>query len=57
MENRIDDTRVLDTRGSGHDALSFKARSILVARRVVAYTILVLLSFMKSLIPFFAQQV
>ena len=45
MVNSIEDVRVLDTRGSGHDALSAKARAILIVRRIIAYTVLVLLSF------------
>jgi multiple sugar transport system permease protein len=48
MVNSIEDVRVLDTRGSGHDALSAKAKAILIVRRIVAYTVLVLLSFICS---------
>ena len=37
---------VLDTRGAGHDEKSFKAVALLTCRRVIAYLILIILSFM-----------
>lgn len=40
------ENRVLDTRGSGHDATSFKAQALLTSRRILAYIILVLLAFL-----------
>ncbi len=43
MQNSIENQK-LDTRGAGHDEKSFKAIALLTTRRVVAYTILVILS-------------
>ena len=45
MESSIENVRVLDTRGAGNDALSAKAKAVLIIRRIIAYTILILLSF------------
>ena len=43
MESNLDN-KVLDTRGSGHDATSFKAIAILTTRRIIAYAVLGFLS-------------
>lgn len=45
MESSIENVRVLDTRGAGNDALFAKAKAALIIRRIIAYTILILLSF------------
>ena len=43
MQNSIDE-RVLDTRGAGHDEKSAKAVALITIRRIVAYTVLIILS-------------
>lgn len=45
IENSIDDLDLkLDTRGAGHDEKSAKAIALITIRRVVAYTVLIILS-------------
>jgi len=45
MESR-NEKQILDTRGAGHDAKSFKAIALLTTRRIIAYLVLVILSLM-----------
>jgi len=44
---RTSENLVLDTRGSGNDATSFKAIAFLTVRRVIAYIVLVILALMS----------
>ncbi|MBQ7641475.1 MAG: carbohydrate ABC transporter permease [Acholeplasmatales bacterium] len=49
MQNSIEKQsheQILDTRGAGHDEKSFKAKALITTRRIIAYTILILLSLM-----------
>ena len=49
MESR-NEKQILDTRGAGHDAKSFKAIALLTTRRIIAYLVLVILSLMSAML-------